>query len=194
MAKTTVPVVPAGTLHRTAPPEIDRPLALRPFAPDDASFLVEAFGDPAIRRWHRRSMDTEAAARTWVEDITARERAEASVNWVVSEEDRPVGRVGLTRIDLAEGYGELSYWVLPTERGRGLATRATIAVTAWALGPLGLHRIVLHHSTDNAASCRVAQAAGFAEEGTARSMLLHEDGWHDMHLHARIADDPPPGT
>lgn len=41
--------------------------------------------------------------------------------------------------------------------------------------------------TANAASCRVALKAGFAAEGTRRSAALHADGWHDMHLHARIA-------
>ena len=28
--------------------------------------------------------------------------------------------------------------------------------------------------------------AGFEPEGTLRSAVLHEDGWHDMHLHARL--------
>lgn len=191
MAKTTAPVVAPGTLHRVDPPDIDEPLGLRPFAAGDAPFLVDAFRDPGIRRWHRRTMDTEAEARAWIDDITARHRAEAGANWVIVDGDRPVGRVGLTRIDLVEGYGELSYWVLPAERGRSIASRATRAVVEWALGPLGLHRINLHHSTVNEASCRVARATGFAEEGTARSMLLHDDGWHDMHLHARVAGDRP---
>jgi RimJ/RimL family protein N-acetyltransferase len=38
----------------------------------------------------------------------------------------------------------------------------------------------------NAESCQVALKAGFALEGTARSALLHTDGWHDMHVHARL--------
>ena len=33
---------------------------------------------------------------------------------------------------------------------------------------------------------RVAAKAGFTAEGTLRSALLHADGWHDMHLHARV--------
>jgi hypothetical protein len=28
-------------------------------------------------------------------------------------------------------------------------------------------------------------------EGTKRAELLHTDGWHDMHLHARLATDKP---
>ncbi|MEW2435901.1 GNAT family protein [Streptomyces caniferus] len=44
----------------------------------------------------------------------------------------------------------------------------------------------------NPASCRVATKAGFRLEGTMRSALLHADGWHDEHLHARVQDDPWP--
>jgi hypothetical protein len=28
-----------------------------------------------------------------------------------------------------------------------------------------------------------------ALEGTKRSAILHPDGWHDMHLHARVRGD-----
>jgi RimJ/RimL family protein N-acetyltransferase len=71
-----------------------------------------------------------------------------------------------------------------------VATGATAAVARWALHDLGLHRLELQHSTANQASCRVAAKAGFAVEGTLRSAMQHPDGWHDMHLHARVLGDP----
>lgn len=42
------------------------------------------------------------------------------------------------------------------------------------------------HAVRNEASCRVAIKTGFVLEGTKRSAVLHPDGWHDMHLHARV--------
>ncbi|WP_297548795.1 GNAT family protein [Amycolatopsis sp.] len=53
----------------------------------------------------------------------------------------------------------------------------------------GLHRLDIQHSVANSASCRVAEKAGFTYEGTLRSSALHTDGWHDMHLHARVQGD-----
>jgi len=41
----------------------------------------------------------------------------------------------------------------------------------------------------NLPSSRVAIEAGFDFEGVKRCAGLHLDGWHDMHLHARINDD-----
>jgi RimJ/RimL family protein N-acetyltransferase len=62
-------------------------------------------------------------------------------------------------------------------------------LTTWAFGELRLHRLELSHSTVNPASCRVAENAGYAMEGIKRGEALHADGWHDMHLHARLCDD-----
>ena len=64
-----------------------------------------------------------------------------------------------------------------------------IAVSVWAFGEAGFHRLRLSHSTRNDASCRVAVIAGFKLEGTKRSEAIHADGRHDMHLHARIRGD-----
>ena len=38
----------------------------------------------------------------------------------------------------------------------------------------------------------LAGHAGFPLEGTKRGESRHRDGWHDMHLHARLAGDPRP--
>jgi RimJ/RimL family protein N-acetyltransferase len=51
------------------------------------------------------------------------------------------------------------------------------------------HRIEICHSTQNPASCRVAERAGYTAEDVKRSEVLHTDGWHHMHQHARIETD-----
>ena len=42
----------------------------------------------------------------------------------------------------------------------------------------------------NAASCRVAEHAGFPLEGTKRGESLHRNSWRHMHLHARWPATP----
>ena len=83
----------------------------------------------------------------------------------------------------------VGYWVLPAARGAGVATRALTALTVWALDEIGFHRLELDHSTRNHASCGVATKSGYLLEGTKRSAAVHDDGRHDMHLHARILGD-----
>jgi RimJ/RimL family protein N-acetyltransferase len=102
---------------------------------------------------------------------------------------RVAGQISFRTVDLAGGVAELSYWVLPGFRGRGIAPRGLTALTTWAFTSLGLHRLELNHSTANPASCSVAVRAGYPAEGTKRAEARHADGWHDMHQHARLATD-----
>ncbi|WP_030560302.1 GNAT family N-acetyltransferase [Streptomyces aureocirculatus] len=164
-------------------------LVLRPWSPDDAGAVYEAFQDPVLQRWHARVADSENEARQWIEGWRADWAEERSAHWAVADAGSGdvVGRVALREIDLADGQAEMAYWTRPRFRGRGVAPRAVVALADWALDAVGLHRLELTHATVNEASCRVALKTGFVPEGTKRSAVLHEDGWHDMHLHARIA-------
>jgi RimJ/RimL family protein N-acetyltransferase len=182
------PVVPAGRLAAIAQPTLDLgDLRLRPWRTGDVDVVTEAYADPAIRHWHARSL-TRDEASAWIAQWPTRWATETGAGWAVAAapDDAAIGQISLRRIGLAEGVAEISYWTLPAARGRGTARRALSAVADWSFGELGLHRIEVFHSTQNAASCRVASAAGFALEGTKLSEALHPDGWHDMHMHARV--------
>jgi RimJ/RimL family protein N-acetyltransferase len=163
-------------------------IRLRPWRASDRPVVTEAFADPAIQQWHCRSM-TDHEAADWIDSWPARWRDETDAAWAVLDADTVVGQVGLRRVDLAEGLAAVSYWVVPPARGRRVASRALGALTDWSFRTLGLHRLALSHSTANTASCRVAQHNGFAAEGTKRGEGRHADGWHDMHLHARLRTD-----
>ncbi|GAA4494964.1 GNAT family N-acetyltransferase [Actinoallomurus oryzae] len=190
MPELVEPAVPAGRMGGRPQPclSVDE-LTIRPWAPPDVPVLVAAYANEDIRRWHARSL-TEDEAVEWVSQRTDRWRREAGADWAVAEGDTVLGRVGLRRLSLAEGLGEAAYWVLPAARGRAVAARALTAVTDWMFA-LGLNRMELAHSTLNRASCRAAEKAGYAYEGTMRGHSRHTDGYHDMHLHARLGADKP---
>ncbi|WP_306490547.1 GNAT family N-acetyltransferase [Rhodococcus erythropolis] len=67
-------------------------------------------------------------------------------------------------------------------------------MSEWAFREVGFHRLELEHSIHNPRSCRVATKAGFSEEGVRRGSARHADGWHDMHVHARLRSDQPSAT
>lgn len=100
-----------------------------------------------------------------------------------------LGRIALRGLDFDDGTADVAYWVLPAARGAGIASRALTTLTVWALDEIGFQRLHLDHSTRNHASCRVATKSGHLLEGTKRSAAVHDDGRHDMHLHARIRGD-----
>jgi RimJ/RimL family protein N-acetyltransferase len=189
MPSMTSDVVAMSTFRGSTQPTISagNGLARRPWSPADAATVVDAFSDPEIRRWHVRSAssrdEAEAAINTWVADWSAARHAHWGV--AVVNTDELVGRVSLKHIAVDCGQGEVAYWTMPARRRQGVASLAVTAVSMWAFDS-GFHRLELTHSVHNPASCGVAIRAGFDLEGTKRSAGLHVDGWHDMHLHARV--------
>ena len=150
-----------------------------------------AFACPDVQRWHVRRLDSDEEARGWIAGWAGRWADETDASWAIAGrgDDQAIGQVGLRTVVLSDASAQLSYWVLPTARGTGVAGRAVRTLTSWAFDTLLLNRLFLLHSTANLASCRVASKAGFRVEGTLRRQMLHVDGWHDVHLHARLRTD-----
>jgi ribosomal-protein-alanine N-acetyltransferase len=191
-----VPVVPDGALRDPPQPRIGADgVLLRPWREADIPALIAAYADPEISHWHARTLEDEHEARAWRNQRERSRRQETAVDWAVvdpADDAVVLGRAGLNSVDLTEGIAEVAYWVSPEHRDQHVATRALCALSDWAFDELGLHRLALLHSTRNPRSCRVAEHALYAAEGTLRDQALHPDGWHDMHLHARLATDPRP--
>jgi RimJ/RimL family protein N-acetyltransferase len=80
---------------------------------------------------------------------------------------RVLGSIGL-RWDTPDSAAEVGYWIRRDARGRGLMTRAVVLVSQHAFDA-GAARVFLRADPENAASCRVAEKAGFMREGVMRS-------------------------
>jgi RimJ/RimL family protein N-acetyltransferase len=186
------PAITPGTLSRSAQPVLcDDAVRLRPWVEADVPSVVAAYQEPGIQRWHARSMTT-GEAEEWIAAAHASWAAETASSWAVDLDGVLAGRMTL-KLDPGEGTAVAAYWTRDRAGGRGVASHALLLATRWAFS-IGVHRVELQHSTLNPASCRVADKAGFALEGTRREAALHADGHHDMHLHARIDTTGPAAT
>jgi RimJ/RimL family protein N-acetyltransferase len=170
-------------------------LHLRPWQDADAPEVLRALREPLIAAWQSSSgVEDLAGARGWV---THRgdwsDGTHASFAVVDATTGALLGSVSLHRINDVQRDAGIGYWTLPEARGRGVAPQAVDVVSRWAFAGLGLERIELCHAAGNPASCRVAEKAGYLYEGTLRQGYRYGDGSrHDEHLHARLAEDPPP--
>ncbi|MFJ4778150.1 GNAT family N-acetyltransferase [Streptomyces sp. NPDC088762] len=186
-------VVPAGSLSQAEQPvfSLTSGFHLRPWQQEDAEVLVASCHDAEIQKWNRPGYLSLDEARERISRWGQRWRDEEAAIWAIAPSTGagPVGLIGLADIDLGGGSAEFLYWLLPEGRGHGAMVEATVRISRWALDDIGLHRLRITHSVENPASCQVATKAGFSFEGTMRSALLHADGWHDEHLHARVQGD-----
>jgi RimJ/RimL family protein N-acetyltransferase len=128
----------------------------------------------------------------WLADAVHEPRRDGTglnLMMLAREGDRIAGWIFLTDVDKGARSAQIGYGVRPHARGRGFATEALVAVSRWALTAGGLQRAWLSVNTDNLASLRVAQKAGFSREGTLRRACLEEDGLHDVVVLALLDDE-----
>jgi RimJ/RimL family protein N-acetyltransferase len=155
----------------------DGVVTLRAWEPDDARAVFAACQDPLISRFIPVPLPyTEEVARQFV----VRRRAD----WDSDDErsfaitDEASGEV-LGSIARHGPWGHLArfgYWLAPWARGRGVATRALRLITGWTLETTDIIRLDLYTHTENDASGRVAERAGYVREGVRRAWDLDREG------------------
>jgi RimJ/RimL family protein N-acetyltransferase len=174
-------------------PLTDGVVALRLFVLADAPAVAEACRDPEIPRWTFMPEGlTVPQARGWIERaFDGLERTRVVRMAIVDVADGTLlGQVGIGDLDWDQQTGEIFYWVVAAGRRRGVATRATKLLAAWAFDVLQLARIELTVDPANEASQRVAAAAGFTREGVLRSYQRFKDGRMDAVMFSRLPSDP----
>jgi RimJ/RimL family protein N-acetyltransferase len=167
-------------------------LWLRPPSGEEADDALAMLRDPEVVRWNPAPVVVDLdSARAWCErggDWSDGTHATFSVLDVANA--RLLANVSVHEIAVDQATASIGYRVAPWARGRGVATRALIAVTDWSFATHGLARIQLFHHVANASSCRVATKAHYLLEGTLREASVGPDGHReDEHLHARLASD-----
>ncbi|MFF3008561.1 GNAT family N-acetyltransferase [Kitasatospora sp. NPDC057940] len=157
--------------------------------------LVAAAADPEIARWNPLRIADPAGAEAYLDrcDTGWAEGSAAAFAITDALDGALHGNAFLGWSNQSDGIATVGYWLLPTARGRGIATRAVTAVTRWAVATADARRIELWHAVGNEASCRVADRGGFRHEGTTRASYRYGGDYVDEHLHARLATDPDAG-
>jgi RimJ/RimL family protein N-acetyltransferase len=147
---------------------VDGEVTLRPLGPGDVDELLALNNTPdvrarAIRRHERTRQEVERGCDGAESRWLAGQRAEL----VILVGGEFAGSISLYREEYG-GQAMVGYSMLPEFRGRGATTRAVRLLSAWAF-EIGVRRLVAGTMTDNVASQRVLEKAGFVREGIQRS-------------------------
>ncbi|WP_211772288.1 GNAT family N-acetyltransferase [Kutzneria sp. CA-103260] len=102
--------------------------------------------------------------------------------------DEAVGHINLMRRP-QPGVAGIGYWIVPSARRRGIASRAISLTTAWGLSAGDFARIEAWVEPDNHASQRVLERNGYLREGRLRSFLTFGDRRADVLVYSRISAD-----
>lgn len=97
--------------------------------------------------------------------------------WV---EGKLAGGVSFQDVDWVNSVVTMGYWLSEPYKGRGIATRATIAMIDYAVYELKLNRLELRCAVENQKSRAIPERLGFVQEG-----VLHQS----LRLYERYVDE-----
>lgn len=146
-------------------------LTLRRFTPDDAEQMYENWAkDERVTRYltwppHKSPELTRTLLTDWCKEYDRPNY----YNWAMEYEGKPIGSIGVVRIDERSEWAELGYCIGYDYWGKGIMTEAARAVIAFLFSAVGFHRIGIDHAVKNPASGKVAQKCGLSYEGTRRA-------------------------
>ncbi|MFJ9829340.1 GNAT family N-acetyltransferase [Streptomyces sp. NPDC101160] len=166
-------------------------LRLRPFTPEDADAVYDACQDPDIQRWTTvPSPYGRADAELFVTRI-APEGWRLDGEYVFAVEPLEGGPLLAATGLHARGPGvrEVGYWLAKEHRGHGYMTEAVTALARWAIGSLGVHRLLWRAEVGNAPSRAVAERVGFTVEGVERAGLVNNGTVRDCWLGSLLPSD-----
>ncbi|GIH28579.1 hypothetical protein Aph01nite_68890 [Acrocarpospora phusangensis] len=168
------------------------PVDLRPPTDADIDAITRACADPEIARFiplvpvpYER-----ADAQFWKDKLAEQTWADGGAEFVMADpaSGELQGVIGVKPPDRL-GNVEIGYWTAPWGRGKGAATAAVRALSAWRFAQ-GAARMDLLTDVENLGSQKVAMAAGYTREGIRRGAGTLRDGSRcDLVSFARLATD-----
>ncbi|WP_369065736.1 GNAT family N-acetyltransferase [Kocuria carniphila] len=180
---------PADGTNRWNPPTA----VLRDWKVDDAPRLLDlvSASSDLWNQFGNQQLSTVGECERFIRS-TYSPGQEVQRHFAIELNGQLIGNIGLAHIDHTHETAWVSYWVGTGARGHQLAARGLLAACDWAFRNADLFRLELGHRVNNAASCVVAERAGFVTEGIERAKLKYGNERFDVELHARLATDPEP--
>jgi len=132
----------------------------------DSENLFNWRNDPETRS---NSLNTAPVLREEHEAWLARTlKNPKRVLFIVEEEDEAVGTMRADKLEDEDGY-ELSWTVAPAARGRGVGKRMLIQAISGEIDAPVFKAVI---KSENIASIKMAQAAGFKQESEEKGVLV----------------------
>ena len=162
---------------------------IRSWLPSDAASLVKYADNRNVSINLRDAFPhpyTAEDAQAWIRLATGQV---PETNFAIASSVEAIGGIGL-RLgeDVFRETAEIGYWLGEPFWGKGIATRAVVAMTDFAFAEFGLVRIQAHVFEWNPASARVLEKAGYMMEGRLRKSITKEGSTIDRFLYAKIRE------
>jgi RimJ/RimL family protein N-acetyltransferase len=170
-------------------------LMLRPLTSDDVDLLWPDISDPEISRQMAWTAHTERSQTiNFIKHESERLDSGKGITWAVFKDGAFCGIfsiIGLVRKHRALTYdkAELAYWISRKYQRQGIMTEAGRRVVEFAFKELRLHKLVVSHFSNNAASENLIKRLGFRYVGEQIEEFQKDGVWHNHKLYELLASE-----
>ncbi|MEI7735309.1 MAG: GNAT family protein [Ferruginibacter sp.] len=109
--------------------------------------------------------------------------------FVIFEDERIAGRIGIHNIDHQTKTGAIGYWLGKEFENRGIITKACNAIIEFGFTQLALDRIEIKCATENYKSKAVPERLGFIQESILPQAEFVNDKILDLYVYALSKKD-----
>ena len=163
---------------------------VRSFVLDDAEAIAKYANNRHVSINLRDSFPypyTVNDAKRWLKHVRGQS---PEVSWAIASDIEAIGGIGIhLQRDVYRRSAELGYWLGEPFWGKGIATAAVRAVTAYAFNHFDIERLFAGVFEWNPASCRVLEKAGFRLESRMRKSIVKDDKVIDQFLYVMLREE-----
>ena len=134
-------------------------------------------------------MQTLGFAENFVNSTIQRNHDGIEFAFVIVENDKVIGRIGVYEINGPNKIGEIGYWLAENLQGKGIITKSCKALIDFCFSDLQLNRIEIKCGTENFKSKTIPEKLNFTKEGVIREGELLYDKFIDLNLYSLLKTD-----
>lgn len=166
-------------------------IVLRDIRDTDLETMAAWRNDPEINKhfFHDEPVSVEQQ-RQWVNSLRNRSDEKLFIIAPIEQPDRPVGTVGLVRMDFRNRKAEWGRFLVdPSSRGKGFAAEALYLSLRYAFYHLNMQRLYLEVYEWNEAARKLYESFEFKLEGTYRNHIYRDGRYHNVLVYGLLESD-----
>lgn len=163
-------------------------LTLTELLPEDQQFVFEGLSHPHVIPFYGvryKTFEETKKQMEWYEETT-KDGTATPFKIVNKDTGEKMGVVGIYFFKPEHKKAEIGFWLLPQYWNRGFALEAMEAVIDYWRREKDIHRIEAYVETQNSASKKLLEKAGFRYEGTMKDCEIKNEKFISLMIYAKI--------
>lgn len=132
---------------------------------------------------------SSAEAKGFIRDMLYKFASGTDLVLGISHQGNLAGAIGMHDINHRIGSAEIGYWLGSEFEGKGLMTKACVAMLSYAFDELGLNRVQIRVEPANTRSRAIPRRLGFHYEGTLRQVGRVRERLTDLEVYSMLRSE-----